>query len=380
MAAVSRDVDRTVRALVIEQPYQAVVRELPDAALTDGWFRVDTMYSGVSIGTELTWYRGTSPLAQRRWDRQLGMFITGEDVNPYPVTNLGYMSVGRVVAARTRAVAEGETVAMTYGHRSGHTANPMVERFVPLPDRLDPLLGIFVAHMGPICANGLLAAAVDTVGHDVRALSDGIAGRVVVVVGAGVVGLLTGLFAQAHGAAEVVVVDQAKERLAAAASLGFVPLGPDDSDPALTVKQQYAHGVGDRGADVVFQCRGNDAALATALRCARPQGVVVDLAFYPGGAEAVRLGEEFHHNQLTLRCAQIGRVPRGLADRWDRERLSRETIDLLSVYGAAVREHLITDLVPLDDAPALFADVSARRRTIVGAVLCPDPRSITTTT
>jgi threonine dehydrogenase-like Zn-dependent dehydrogenase len=137
------------------------------------------------------------------------------------------------------------------------------------------------------------------------------------------------------------------------------------------VKQQYAHGVGDRGADVVFQCRGNDAALATALRCARPQGVVVDLAFYPGGAEAVRLGEEFHHNQLTLRCAQIGRVPRGLADRWDRERLSRETIDLLSVYGAAVREHLITDLVPLDDAPALFADVSARRRTIVGAVLVP---------
>jgi NADPH:quinone reductase-like Zn-dependent oxidoreductase len=371
MVVVSPDADRSVRALVIERPYEAVVRELPDAPLTEGRFRVDTLYSGVSMGTELTWYRGTSPFAQRRWDSQLGLFVSGEEVNPYPITNLGYMSVGRVLGARTRAVDDGDVVAMTYGHRTGHTPDPIKERFVRLPDNLDPLLGVFAAHMGPICANGLLAAAVDTVGRDVRTLGDGIAGRVIAVVGAGVVGLLTGLFARAHGAADVVVVDQAKERLAVAAALGFLQLNADDGDPAVTVKQQYAHGAGDRGADVVFQCRGNDASLATALRCARPQGVVVDLAFYPGGANAVRLGEEFHHNQLTLRCAQIGRVPRGLADRWDRERLSRETIELLVEHGSLVRKHLVTDLVTFDDAPALFADVSARRRTIVGAVLIP---------
>ena len=68
---------------------------------------------------------------------------------------------------------------------------------------------------------------------------------------------------------------------------------------------------GDRGADVVFQCRGQASALATALRILRPQGTVIDLAFYPGGCDEVRLGEEFHHNGLSVRCAQIGRVPRG---------------------------------------------------------------------
>ena len=72
----------------------------------------------------------------------------------------------------------------------------------------------------------------------------------------------------------------------------------------------------------------------------RPQGTVVDLAFYQGGADAVRLGEEFHHNGLGIRCAQIGRVPRGLATTWDRERLSAETIELLRADGDAIRAWL----------------------------------------
>jgi threonine dehydrogenase-like Zn-dependent dehydrogenase len=104
-----------------------------------------------------------------------------------------------------------------------------------------------------------------------------------------------------------------------------------------------------------------------ALRCLRPQGTVVDLAFYTGGADQVALGEEFHHNGLAIRCAQIGRVPHGLAHRWDRRRLSAETLALLRAHGAAIREHLITDVVPFDEAPALFADLSARRRHVVTA-------------
>jgi len=81
----------------------------------------------------------------------------------------------------------------------------------------------------------------------------------------------------------------------------------------------------------------------------------------------VALGEEFHHNGLTLRCAQIGRVPRGLAGTWDRRRLSHETLDLLRDHGELVREHLLTDVVPFDRAPALFAEVSERRRHVLTA-------------
>ena len=83
----------------------------------------------------------------------------------------------------------------------------------------------------------------------------------------------------------------------------------------------------------------------------------------------MRLGEEFHHNGLGLRCAQIGRVPRGLAPTWDRERLSAETIELLGEYGDAVRKHLISAVVPFEEAPELLGDLAERRRHELQVVL-----------
>jgi threonine dehydrogenase-like Zn-dependent dehydrogenase len=134
------------------------------------------------------------------------------------------------------------------------------------------------------------------------------------------------------------------------------------------VKERWRRDRADCGADVVFQCRGRTAALAGALRSLRPQGTVVDLAFYQGGAPDLALGEEFHHNGLAIRCAQVGRVPRGMGHLWDRRRLAAETIELLRACGPAMREHLITDLVPLGDAPVLLSDLASRRRHVLQAV------------
>ncbi len=66
--------------------------------------------------------------------------------------------------------------------------------------------------------------------------------------------------------------------------------------------------------------------------------------------EEVRLGEEFHHNGLSVRCAQIGRVPRGTSHLWDRDRLSTETLALLAAHGKDIAEHIITDYTPLSEA------------------------------
>jgi threonine dehydrogenase-like Zn-dependent dehydrogenase len=235
---------------------------------------------------------------------------------------------------------------------------------VVLPPDLEPLLGVYVAHLGPICANGLLHAAADAGGGELAA---GVRGRLVVVTGGGAIGLLVGLLARVHGAAEVVVVDPTPDRRAAATALGLAAVD-DGPEVARELKLRWRHGAGDHGADVAFQCRGQIAPLTEALRCLRPQAAVIDLAFYPGGAPELALGEEFHHNGLTVRCAQIGRVPRGLAHAWDRERLSRETIALLRAHGDLIREHLITDVVELDEAPELMLRMAAREHEVLQAV------------
>ena len=355
------------RTVVVTAPGRVRIAETDAPPVPDRGFRARTLVSGVSAGTELSYVKGTNPALHHGWDTELGLF-GGPVADPYPVTRLGYMEVARVEDSRTPAVPDGTVVAMTYGHRTAYPGDPLVDRVVPLPAGLDPLLGIYVAHMGPICANGLLHAAADLHGTDVRSLADGVRGRRIAVTGAGVVGLLTALFARAHGAASVLVLDPTPDRLAVARALGLDTLD-STGDPAPVVKTTWRHAAGDRGADVVFQCRGQAAALHLALRLLRPQGTVVDLAFYPGGADQVRLGEEFHHNGLGLRCAQIGRVPRGLAPVWDRERLSAETIDLLTADGDAVRKHLITAVVPFDEAPDLLTDLAERRRHEVQAVL-----------
>ncbi len=341
--------------------------------LSDGRFAVEIEFSGVSAGTELTFVKGSNPMLHADFDSEFGVFRPDRAAVSYPVRKLGYMQVGRVTGSRTTAVATDSRVALACGHRTHHVVDTAVERFVVLPDDLDPLLGIYVAHMGPICANGLLHAAADLVGPPVLDLGDGVRGRRVLVTGAGVVGLLTALFAAHLGAAEVAIVDRTPARLAAARALGLWAIDDRDGDAWSAVKARWRQAPGDRGADLVFQCRGQDAALASALRCLRPQGTVIDLAFYPGGSPGLRLGEEFHHNGLGIRCAQIGRVPRGCAHLWDRERLSAATIELLQARGGDVSEQVITDVVPFSEGPELLLALAARDRHVIQAVLATAP-------
>ena len=347
------------------------VFDLDVPPLDDGGVLVRTLYSGLSAGTELTYVKGTDPGFTSRRDPETALFVPGEPSRRYPVTAMGYMEVGEVVESRRPDLAVGTVVGAAYGHRSCHALAPGAVA-VPVPEGVDPLLGIYLAQMGPICVNGLLHATAEMApGTDpARAgVGDGVAGRRVLVTGAGVVGVLTALLAQLHGAASVVVADPDPGRLAVATALGLEVLDESTTEVAAWCKEQWVHGPGDRGADLVLQCRGRSAVLHEALRALRPQGSVIDLAFYQGGAEDLRLGEEFHHNGLTIRCAQIGRVPRGYADAWDRTRLAEETARLLLARGPDIRRHLVTDVVPVREAPEVVMQLARRERTATQVVL-----------
>ena len=362
---------RTALAFGLRAPYEPCFFELPLPPPAEDEFVVQTLFTGLSAGTELSYYKGTNPYVHAAFDAELGVFRHDQRGEGYPVERLGYMEVGRVTESRSSRVEPGELVAMAYGHRTAYTARVGVDRFVVLPNELDPLLGVYVAHMGPICANGLLHAAAEMQAGPTASLGDGVRDRHVVVMGAGVVGLLTAAFAAHHGAATVAVVDASARRLAAAGTLGFTAV-EETPDTWRRFKEEWVHGPRDRGADVVFQCRGHASRLAAGLRCLRPQGTVIDLAFYQDGATDLRLGEEFHHNGLTVRCAQISRVPRSMSTSWDRDRLSEETIELLMACGDRLRASLVTDIVKLADAGRLLAELAARERDVIQAVFSVD--------
>lgn len=350
---------RHVRSLGVERPGQAYFSGYDEGPPGDGQVRLDLLYTGFSAGTELTFVKNSNPYLHSRWDGPRGVFVPGEPSAHFPVPFLGYMECARVGDSRAGDFATGDVVGAVFGHKTGHTADPFDELLVKLPPGVDPLLGIYVGQMGPIAANGILHADAELLGPNVAALGDGISGRPALVIGAGVVGMLVALFAQRAGASEVAIADPSPFRRLRAECLGLAAMTEEQAWNH--AKARWHHGAADRGADVVFQTRADSASLHAAMRALRPQGTVIDLAFYQGGADRLRLGEEFHHNGLNLRCAQINRVPRGLGFQWDRRRLANETVELLQARGAEIRAQLVTHVVPYDDAPAFIARLVAER-------------------
>lgn len=350
---------RRVRSLGVEAPGRSYFFGYDEGPPADGQVRLETLYTGLSAGTELTFLKNTNPYFRSRFDHDRGVFIENEPDLNYPVPFLGYMEVARVSESLAARIAAGEILASAYGHKTGHTADPVNDVLVALPPTLDPLLGIFVAQMGPIAANGILHADAEAFGMNVPVLGAGVKGRPVIVIGGGTVGLMTALFARKLGASDVIITDPSDFRREKAEAMGLTAMTEDRAWQH--AKARWHDGVMGRGADIVFQTRAHTGSLHTALKALRPQGTVIDLAFYQGGSDHLRLGEEFHHNGLNIRCAQINRVPRGLAPLWDRSRLALETVDLLEIEGASIREHMITHIMPLDDAPAFLTELVESR-------------------
>jgi len=350
--------ERRIRSLGIEREGQAYIHDYMEGPPADGHVRLETLYTGLSAGTELTFLKNTNPYFHSRWDADRGVFLPGEAGIGYPVPFLGYMEVARVIESRSSAFARDDVLATTYGHKTGHTADPKRDVLIRLPAGFDPLLGVFVAQMGPIAANGILHADAEFYGSEVVSLGQSLRDRPVLVIGAGAVGVMTALFARRAGAAEVVVADPSPFRRQRLELMGFISM---DEEDAWRHARAHWHSGGERGADFVFQTRAHAVSLHTALRALRPQGTVIDLAFYQGGADALRLGEEFHHNGLGIRCAQINRVPRGLGYHWDRRRLALETVALLRDESASILRDMITHIVEFNEAPAFLSALLGRR-------------------
>src|SRR5215217_8029748 len=86
------------RTLVLDGPHRLRLADHPTRALRPGEIRLRARLSGISHGTELSLYRGTSAFADKVFDRGLRAFVAppAGSVSAYPVT-LGYEMVSEVV-------------------------------------------------------------------------------------------------------------------------------------------------------------------------------------------------------------------------------------------------------------------------------------------
>lgn len=324
-----------MHVITIEEPGVVGLRAESSGALEPGCVRVRTRYSGVSAGTELTAYRGTNPYLSRRWDTERRLFVEGQ-THSYPLAGWGYQEVGEVIEASPDVTDPpvGSLVWGVWGHRAEAVLPAARLAGHVLPPGVDPISGVF-ARVGAIALNAVHAADIHL-------------GDQVAVFGQGVIGLLATRLAQLSGA-RVIAAESVPARLHLAREFGaaetFDVAG--EGSCAEFVRKRVP------GADTVIELSGNVHALHEAIRTVRQGGRVVAAGFYQGDALGLRLGEEFHHNQVQLVSSQIGGVATWLAHRWDVERLQRTFMDL--VYRGEVEVlRLITHVMAATDAAEAF--------------------------
>jgi 2-desacetyl-2-hydroxyethyl bacteriochlorophyllide A dehydrogenase len=334
------------RTLVLDGPRRLRLSDQPTRRLRPGEIRLRARLSGISHGTELSLYRGTSAFTDKVFDRGLRAFVEPHagSAATYPVT-LGYEMVGEVmeVAPDVTELQVGDLV---------HTGTPHQEEtvldlaaslratypLVRLPTAERPERALFIS---------LAAVALQAVHDAEMKLGDAVS-----VHGLGTIGLLTVQMCRLEGIQNVFAIDPDPVRRRLAAGLGASHVLDPAETPSVGLhirELNMGHGV-----DVAIEVSGSDRGLQGALEAAGLGATVVAAGFYQGGAANVRLGEEFHHNRLSL-IASIGAwgAPHRHAPLWNRRRVMDTATRLLYTDRVLV-DGLLAREFPFDQAPAAY--------------------------
>jgi threonine dehydrogenase-like Zn-dependent dehydrogenase len=199
----------------------------------------------------------------------------------------------------------------------------------PLPEGLD-LATASLAEPAACCLEGLEMARMRK-------------GATVVVIGGGIMGLLTLALAKAKGARLAILSDPVASRRDAARRLG----ADQTVDPtAEDLAQAVARATEGQGVDIACEAVGKPELVAAAARLAKPRGIVQLVGVSPKGSTLPFDLFDFHFKELTL----TGAYGRGTS--------FRRVLPLLNKIGGA---GLVTDHYPLEHITEAFAHAAAGR-------------------
>jgi 2-desacetyl-2-hydroxyethyl bacteriochlorophyllide A dehydrogenase len=305
------------RALVFAGPRRVEVIEEKLAAPPPGHLLVRGALSAISAGTELLAFRGQLP-PELPLDDTLGALAARTFTFPF---RFGYASVGEVLAA-------GEGVDPDWLGRKVFAFHPHASAFlVPAADA--------VAVPGDLSAErAALLAAMETA---VNLVLDGqpLGGERVVVVGQGMVGLLTTALLARFPLEHLHAIEAIPLRAQAARSLGARVVAAGETGDA----------------DLVYELSGDPAALDLAVAAAGREGRVIVGSWYGSKRAPVELGGGFHRGRLTIRSSQVSRIAPALSARWDR---GRRFAAAWRALAALDLRPLITHRFPLDRAQEAY--------------------------
>jgi threonine dehydrogenase-like Zn-dependent dehydrogenase len=233
----------------------------------------------------------------------------------YP-TAYGYACVGRVVElGRGLDAAWQDRLVFSFQPHTSHFI-AKVEALIPIPDGLTPETACFLPGM---------ETAVNLVQDGAPVL-----GERVLVLGQGIVGLLTSALLREFPLELLLTADHFPLRREASLALGPAAAldssAPDFCQAALShcrqlaPRRELASLPGRGGFDLTFEVSGNPAALNDAIALTAFSGRIVIGSWYGRKRAPVDLGGSFHRSRIQLIASQVSTIAPELGGRFDKPR------------------------------------------------------------
>lgn len=273
-------------------PQQVEIRETAIPRPGPGQALAQSICSAISPGSEMLVYNGQFPQDLTDAHDSVSSRLS------YPLA-YGYACVGRVIETGPEVEKNwiGKLVFAFQPHTS-HFVAP-TESLIPLPEGIAPETACFLPNMET--AVNLIQDAAPILGE--RAL----------VLGQGIVGLLTTALLTQFPLHSLVTVDAHPLRRKASVELGAtVSFGPDQQPEILSALGGPA--------DLALELSGNPAALDQAIALTTFNGRVLIGSWYGEKRAALNLGGSFHRSRIQLISSQVSTISPALSARWDKAR------------------------------------------------------------
>jgi len=346
---------------------ETILEDIPAPQVRKGTVLIQTTRSLVSLGTErmLVEFGKSNLLSKARQQpdkvKQVldkiktdGLMPTLEAVfnklgEPLP---LGYCNVGQVIA-----VGEGVD-EFKVGDRVA--SNGQHAEFVSIPKNL-------VAHIPDnVSDEEATFTVIGSIGLQGIRLLNPTLGETVVVIGMGLIGLITAQLLIANGC-KVIGVDIDEEKLSLGEKWGVIPFNPKTGDPVKFVEAQ-TQGIGCDGVIITASAK-TDEIISQAAKMSRKRGRIVLV-----GVIGLNLSRaEFYEKELSFQVSCSygpGRYDENYEQRgqdyplpfvrWTEKRNFEAILHAISSHKLLVKE-MITEIVPLADFNTIYGDIGSRR-------------------
>ena len=291
------------RTLYFTAPKQIEIRELILPILKENEVLVETICSSISAGTEMLVYRGEFSHVVDVHDQ------LSSDLN-YPLA-YGYACAGRVVEIGGMVKKEWlDKLVFSFQPHTSHFISE-TESLITIPHSLSAETACFLPNMETA----------------VNLVQDGapIFGERVLVLGQGIIGLLTASLLSEFPLERLVTVDHYELRRNALNVKGqkskVKSLTPHDLRPS-TFRQAQGNAFNylQNGADLTFELSGSPSALNDAIALTAFSGRVVIGSWYGQKRADIDLGGVFHRSRIKLISSQVSTISPELSGRWDKTR------------------------------------------------------------